>query len=123
MKWDLADKALQSDFLPLVEQLSGENVSACSQCGKCSGGCPVLPEVNVSPNRAIRMVQMGLSESALSSDIIWNCAGCGTCTGECPANAIQLVNYTDEQIMLSHIGGLGSWLPEVAAGQEIGVQG
>jgi heterodisulfide reductase subunit A-like polyferredoxin len=40
------------------------------------------------------------------------CQGCGTCTGECPANAIQLVNYTDDQVMLRHIGGLGSWLPK-----------
>jgi heterodisulfide reductase subunit A-like polyferredoxin len=39
------------------------------------------------------------------------CQGCGTCTGECPANAIQLVNYTDQQIMLREIGGLGTWLP------------
>jgi heterodisulfide reductase subunit A-like polyferredoxin len=37
------------------------------------------------------------------------CQGCGTCTGECPANAIQLFNYTDEQMMLQTIGGLGSW--------------
>jgi ferredoxin len=40
------------------------------------------------------------------------CQGCGTCTGECPANAIQLVGYTDEQIMLRDIRGLGSWLSE-----------
>jgi heterodisulfide reductase subunit A-like polyferredoxin len=39
------------------------------------------------------------------------CQGCGTCTGECPANAIQLLNYTDEQIMLHSIQGLGQWLP------------
>jgi len=39
------------------------------------------------------------------------CHGCGTCTSECPANAIQLINYTDEQMMLPAIGGLGSWLP------------
>jgi heterodisulfide reductase subunit A-like polyferredoxin len=37
------------------------------------------------------------------------CQGCGTCTGECPANAIQLIHYTDEQMMLKNIGGLGSW--------------
>jgi heterodisulfide reductase subunit A-like polyferredoxin len=37
------------------------------------------------------------------------CQGCGTCTGECPANAIQLVNYTDEQMMLRAIGGIGAW--------------
>lgn len=38
------------------------------------------------------------------------CQGCGTCTGECPANAIQLIHYTDEQMMLRSIGGLGNWL-------------
>jgi heterodisulfide reductase subunit A-like polyferredoxin len=41
------------------------------------------------------------------------CQGCGTCTGECPANAIQLIHYTDEQMMLHSIGGLGSWQAEV----------
>ena len=35
------------------------------------------------------------------------CQGCGTCTGECPARAIQLVNYTDQQIMAQ---GLGAWV-------------
>jgi len=39
------------------------------------------------------------------------CQGCGTCTGECPSNAIQLINYTDEQMLLKQIGGLGRWLP------------
>ena len=39
------------------------------------------------------------------------CQGCGTCTGECPANAIQLIHYTDEQMMLREIQGLGTWLP------------
>lgn len=43
------------------------------------------------------------------------CQGCGTCTGECPANAIQLVHYTDEQMMLRNIRGLGSWLATPAA--------
>ncbi len=37
------------------------------------------------------------------------CHGCGTCTSECPAEAIQLTNYTDEQVMLREIGGLGRW--------------
>jgi len=40
------------------------------------------------------------------------CQGCGTCTGECPANAIQLIHYADEQMMLRHIRGLGEWLKE-----------
>ena len=40
------------------------------------------------------------------------CQGCGTCTAECPANAIQLINYTDEQMMLRNIKGLGTWLKD-----------
>lgn len=40
------------------------------------------------------------------------CHGCGTCTAECPANAIQLAHYTDEQILLRSVQGLGAWLPE-----------
>ena len=84
MKWALEDKALDSEFLRIVERLSGENVSACYQCGKCSAGCPVLPDVELSPNRVMRLVQLGLEQSALDNDMIWSCAGCGTCTSRCP---------------------------------------
>ncbi len=28
------------------------------------------------------------------------CQGCGTCVSECPAKAIQLANYTDDQLMI-----------------------
>ena len=38
------------------------------------------------------------------------CHGCGTCTAECPANAIQLLNYTDNQIMVPEFPVLGSWV-------------
>lgn len=27
------------------------------------------------------------------------CQGCGSCVAECPARAIQLMNYTDAQLM------------------------
>ncbi|MCJ7734135.1 MAG: 4Fe-4S binding protein, partial [Anaerolineales bacterium] len=38
------------------------------------------------------------------------CHGCGTCTAECPANAIQLLNYKDNQIMVPDFPILGSWV-------------
>ena len=84
MKADLTNKALHSEFRRTVEALSGQNLSDCYQCGKCSGGCPVEPDVEVSPTRLMRLVQLGLEEEALSSDSIWHCAGCGTCNGRCP---------------------------------------
>ena len=94
MKWDLSDKALQSDFLLAVEKSSGQNVSACYQCGKCSGGCPVLADLELSPNRVIRMVQLGLEDPALRNETIWCCVACGTCNGRCPVG-IDIVRIMD----------------------------
>ena len=94
MRWELADKALHSDFRQRVEELSGQNLSECYQCGKCSGSCPVQPDVEVSPNRLIRLAQLGLEAEALSSDSIWICAGCGTCNGRCPMG-IDVVRIKD----------------------------
>ncbi len=38
------------------------------------------------------------------------CHGCGTCTVECPAVAIQLLNNTDQQIMVPDAQVLGRWV-------------
>lgn len=94
MKWEISDRALHSDFAAAIEQESGQNVSACYQCGKCSGGCPVVPELEVAPNRVMRYVQLGLKEEALANETIWCCAACGTCTGRCPMG-IDLVRVMD----------------------------
>ena len=105
MKWDISDKALHSSFLRTVEQMSGQNVSACYQCGKCSGGCPVLAELELSPNRLMRMVQLGLEEDALRNETLWCCAACGTCTGRCPMG-IDLVRVMDALRSLAERRGI-----------------
>lgn len=94
MKWDLANKALHSEFRRQVEELTGENLGDCYQCGKCSGGCPVLADIELSPNRVIRMVQLGLQDDVLSNEAIWCCTACGTCTGRCPMG-IDIVRIMD----------------------------
>ena len=83
----------------------------CVGCLTCTRTCPfAIPQVIQQEGRA----GVGNLGGAAFIDPA-QCQGCGTCTGECPANAIQLVNYTDDQIMLREIGGLGRWLPAVAA--------
>jgi len=78
----------------------------CVGCLTCTRTCPFeIPQVVDLAGR----VGVGNLGGAAYIDPA-QCQGCGTCTGECPANAIQLVNYTDEQIMLSKIGGLGQWM-------------
>jgi heterodisulfide reductase subunit A2 len=81
----------------------------CVGCLTCTRTCPFLiPQVIVEEGRT----GVGNLGGAAYIDPA-QCQGCGTCTGECPANAIQLINYTDEQMLLHKVGGLGSWLPPI----------
>lgn len=82
----------------------------CVGCLTCTRTCPfAIPQVIQEEGRH---GVGGLGGAAFIDPA--QCQGCGTCTGECPASAIQLVNYTDEQVMLRAIGGLGCWLPQEA---------
>ena len=94
MKWDLSDKALNSDFRHAVEATSGQGLSDCYQCGKCSGGCPVFPDLDLSPNRVLRLVQLGLEDEALHNETVWCCVACGTCNTRCPMN-VDIVRVMD----------------------------
>ena len=77
----------------------------CVGCLTCTRTCPFgIPKVIQEEGRT---GVGGLGGAAFIDSAL--CQGCGTCTAECPANAIQLVHYTDEQMMLHSIGGLGSW--------------
>ena len=84
MKWFISHNTIKSPFLKDLENDSGETVSHCYQCGKCSAGCPISFQMDYLPNQIIRMVQLGLEEQVLSSNTIWLCASCLTCTVRCP---------------------------------------
>jgi len=71
-------------FIARVEELSGENIDACYQCGRCSAGCPMASEMDYLPNQIIRLVQMGLDEEVLRSQTLFVCASCFTCQSRCP---------------------------------------
>ena len=71
------------NFIEKVEQLSGEKVLSCYQCGKCSAGCPVVSAMDILPNQIIRLVQLG-DEDVLNCKAIWFCASCFVCASRCP---------------------------------------
>lgn len=84
MRTTISKGKIQSSFVEKVEKLSGQNLLACYQCGKCSAGCPVVSKMDILPNQIIRFSQLGLSEDLLQSEAIWVCASCMTCNVRCP---------------------------------------
>jgi heterodisulfide reductase subunit A-like polyferredoxin len=98
---------LSQEVLYLGGVVAQVDPEKCVGCLTCTRTCPFsIPQVVQLEGRT---GVGGLGGAAYIDPAL--CQGCGTCTGECPANAIQLVNYTDEQIVLSNIGGLGRWMP------------
>lgn len=77
----ITDKNIE--FLDKITELSGEIVTLCDQCGTCTGGCPMIADMDITPSQMIRMVFLGQTE-VLDSDTIWLCASCYTCTVRCP---------------------------------------
>ncbi len=79
----LSRRVVGGDFVAKVRDISGQNLMACNQCGKCSAGCPVAFAMDLLPNQVIRLAQLG-QEEALESRTIWLCASCLTCASRCP---------------------------------------
>lgn len=70
-------------FRNRVLALSGEDVARCIQCGKCSAGCPISPEMDLQPNQVIHLIQINDPATVLRSQTIWLCASCQTCSVRC----------------------------------------
>jgi len=89
----------------LPERLINANltVTACFQCRKCSGGCPLTFAMDLLPHHVIRLALLGQEERVFGSRTIWVCSGCQTCTTRCP-NGID-------------IAGVMDWLKEAAVKQ------
>ena len=94
-----------NSFAKKIEELSGEKMSLCYQCGKCSAGCPLATEMDYLPNQVIRLVQLGEEEKALSSRAIWLCASCVTCSTRCPQE-VDLAKVMDTLRHISYRKGL-----------------
>lgn len=80
-----AQTLLARDVINLGASVARVDGSKCAACLICVRICPFsVPFINAD----------GYSEIDPAK-----CHGCGLCAAECPANAIQLMQYEDEQIM------------------------
>ncbi|MBN1887374.1 MAG: 4Fe-4S dicluster domain-containing protein [Thermoflexales bacterium] len=83
MRTQISIQTVAGEFVRDVETISGQNLLACNQCGKCSSGCPVADALDMLPSAVIRLAQLGLEE-VLEARTIWTCASCLTCVSRCP---------------------------------------
>ena len=83
LRTEISVKKVRGRFVRQVEEISGQDLLACNQCGKCSAGCPVVAQMDVLPSQVIRMAQLGMEE-VLETNTIWICASCLTCVARCP---------------------------------------
>ena len=95
------------EFLNKISELSGQEIMLCDQCGICSGGCPMVGDMDITPSQMMRMVQLGQSE-VMDSKAIWLCASCFTCTVRCPrgldlSKVAESVRQVNLRQVINHI--------------------
>ncbi len=72
------------DFVRRIEEISGQKLSDCYQCGRCTAGCPFAKFMDAPPNQVIRFMQLGLRDETVKSQGPWFCAACLVCQTRCP---------------------------------------
>jgi heterodisulfide reductase subunit C len=89
-----ANEIASRDFSSVITEMSGQPISRCYQCAKCSAGCPVSKWYEWSNHGIIRKIQLGAREELLNSHALWLCVGCETCGERCP-NSINIARLMD----------------------------
>jgi heterodisulfide reductase subunit C len=101
LRISISREVVQGDFVREIEQLSGQNILQCYQCGECSAGCPISAEMDVLPNHIIRLIQLGQAEEVMAAQSPWLCASCFTCFVRCP-KGVDIASLM-EAVRLRHL--------------------
>jgi heterodisulfide reductase subunit C2 len=114
-------ETVRGRFSLRLEELSGQQVMACYQCGNCSSGCPLSQEMDILPSRIIRLAQLGQEQTVLHSGTIWICASCFQCTVRCP-KGIDILAVMDTLRQCAMEKGVDHFGPDqISRDQAVGV--
>lgn len=101
-------------FAQSIHEQSGQDVNVCYQCRKCTAGCPIVHEMDLTPTQIVQAIRLGDKEAVFGSKTIWLCASCETCTTRCPQD-LDLARVMDAARALALRQGLTPALPDVKA--------
>ncbi len=77
--------SFREEVANLLHAAKGSPLSACIQCGTCSGTCPAVEYMDHTPRRMIGMILADYKDEVLASNTFWYCASCFHCTVRCPS--------------------------------------
>jgi len=66
------------------EPLRPFDLEACMTCGLCSSACAVSGVDGFDPRMIVRLLALGLEQTAVDARWPWICTLCGKCEGVCP---------------------------------------
>lgn len=112
----LSRETLRDPAIRQVEEISGQSLARCNQCGKCSAGCPAAAAMDLLPSQVIRSLQLGLDDG-LRSRTIWLCASCLACAARCP-NGVDLARVMEAARAVSLRQGISPVAPAALADAE-----
>ena len=84
MTLKITDVTHDEEFIRKLEEVSGENVHKCMQCGTCTGGCPMTDKMDMPPRQIMLLSHLGLKNKVTESNTVWLCATCNACYARCP---------------------------------------
>ncbi len=80
----ISEKSYDRRFVEKLTEICGTSFHQCMQCGTCSGGCPMVEDMDAPPRQVVLAAHFGLRERVLASNVVWLCASCQTCAVRCP---------------------------------------
>jgi len=80
----VSSQRLHSEFAKKVEEISGQNLSICYQCGTCSAGCPMSFIMDILPRQIMLLAKLGREEDIARCNTPQVCASCLACSARCP---------------------------------------
>jgi heterodisulfide reductase subunit C len=80
----ISPTTIDKGYIEEIEELSGQNVHQCFQCGTCGGSCPMAHYMDALPRKIMHLLQLGLKEEIERQNTCWVCSSCYACSVRCP---------------------------------------
>ncbi len=84
MPQKITSKSIDDNLKRRAREISGQIAQQCFQCGTCTGSCPMIEHMNVTPRGLMALLQWGQADKISEANTPWICASCHVCQVRCP---------------------------------------